>query len=251
MVSNQAIGKLKAILLIDVLIVAGAAGVYFYLQAEGLIVGAPKQAEFILNNLTINPLEAEVFEPVLVTVNVTNIGDTKGEYLANLTINSVMEQSQTVLVLGQNFTIVEFTVIKETEGTFTVEVGDLSGSIIFNTLPPTASKITLSKFSVSPYEAWSNETMTAKVTATNQGSEPETLSVRLMHDNSFLERRVIELDAKESMTAEFIFNATTEGTHTVKMNALSKKYTVVPTGYHTLIVGYSGGGSALLPFTLN
>lgn len=251
MVSNQAIGKLKAILIIDVLIVTAAAGVYFYLQAEGLLVGAPKQAEFTLNNLTINPLEAEVFEPVLVTVNVTNIGDNKGEYLANLTINSVLEQSQTVLVLGKNFTIVEFTVIKESEGTFTVEIGDLSGLITFNTLPPTASKITLSKFSVTPYEAWPNETMTAKVTATNQGSEPEILSVRLMLDNSFLERRVLELDAKESMTAEFMFNSTIEGTHTVKMNALSKKYTVVPTGYHTLIVGYSGGGSDLLPFTLN
>ena len=251
MVSNQAIGKLKAILIIDVLIVTAAAGVYFYLQAEGLLVGAPKQAEFTLNNLTINPLEAEVFEPVLVTVNVTNIGDNKGEYLANLTINSVLEQSQTVLVLGKNFTIVEFTVIKESEGTFTVEIGDLSGLITFNTLPPTASKIILSKFSVTPYEAWPNETMTAKVTATNQGSEPEILSVRLMLDNSFLERRVLELDAKESMTAEFMFNSTIEGTHTVKMNALSKKYKVVPTGYHTLIVGYSGGGSDLLPFTLN
>jgi hypothetical protein len=251
MKSSSALTKLKAILIIDVLIVAVAAGVYFYLQAEGLLVGAPKQAEFILNNFTINPLEAEVYEPVLVTINVTNIGDKQGEYVANLTINGVLEQNQTVLVLGQNFTIVEFTVIKETEGTFNVEVGDLSGSITFDTPPPTASNITLSKFSVSPYEAWSNETITAKVTATNQGSEPEILSVRLMLDDLFLERRVIELVEKEIMTVEFMFNATSEGMHTVKVNALSKKFTVVPTGYHTLIVRYSGGGSDLLPFSLN
>jgi hypothetical protein len=64
MKSSSALTKLKAILIIDVLIVAVAAGVYFYLQAEGLLVGAPKQAEFILNNFTINPLEAEVYEPV-------------------------------------------------------------------------------------------------------------------------------------------------------------------------------------------
>ena len=143
MKSSTAITKLKAILIIDLLIVASATGIYFYLQAEGLLVGAPKQAEFILNNLTINPLEAEIYEPVLVTVNVTNIGDTKGDYVANLTVNNIIEQSQPVLVQGKNFTIVEFTVIKETEGMFTIEIGDLSGSINFNTPPPTASKITL------------------------------------------------------------------------------------------------------------
>ena len=85
MKSRSAMTKLKAVLVIDILIVAVAAGVYFYLQAEGLIVGAPKPAEFTLTELAINPPEAEIFEPVLVTVNVTNIGDEQGEYVANLT----------------------------------------------------------------------------------------------------------------------------------------------------------------------
>jgi hypothetical protein len=54
--NSRALTKLKAILVIDVLIVAVAAGVYFYLQGEGLIVAAPKQAEFSVTDLTINPL---------------------------------------------------------------------------------------------------------------------------------------------------------------------------------------------------
>ncbi len=249
--SRSGLTKLKAILIIDILIVAVAAGVYFYLQAEGLIVVGPKKAEFIVSDLEISPLEVEVFEPVVVAVNVTNVGDEQGEYVGNLTLNGVLEENQTILLLAGESALVEFTVIKEVEGTYDIEVSGLTGSIIFNTPPPTASKIALSQLSVKPYEVWPQETVTASVTAINQGSEPDSLSVRLMVDDLLLERKTIELAAKETTTVEFTFNATTEGKHTAKLNALSKPFTVVPTGYHTLAIRYSGGGSDLLPFTLN
>ena len=146
--SRSALTKLKAILAIDVLIVAAAAGVYFYLQAEGLIVGAPKQAEFKVADLTINPSEAEVFEPVRISVNVTNIGGEAGEYVANLTINGVLEQNETVLVQAENSTLAEFTVLKETEGNYSIELGGLSGSLTVKPLSATSSKIGLSKLNV-------------------------------------------------------------------------------------------------------
>ena len=249
--SRSAMTKLKAILVIDVLIVAAAAGVYFYLQTQGLIVGPLKQAEFIVTDLTISQLEAEIFEPVLITVNVTNIGDEAGDYVANLTINNVLVENQTILVPGRNSTLAEFTVLQETEGTYTVEIGGLSGSITFKVPSPTSSKIGLSKLVVNPYEAWSNETITATVTATNIGEEPDSLSVRCMVDSSLLERRVIELAAKETTTVEFTFNETTEGRHTITVNALSGTFSVVPAGYHTLTVARSGGGSTSLTFALD
>jgi hypothetical protein len=251
MKSRSAMTKLKAVLVIDVLVVAAAAGVYFYLQAEGLIVGAPKAAEFTVTDLTVNPLEPEVFEPVLITVNVTNIGDEHGEYVANLTINGVLEQNQTVLVLGRNSTIVEFTFLKETAETFTVEIGGLSTSLTFTNPPPSSSKIGLSNLVVSPYEVWPNETITATVIATNIGEESDSLSMRLMVDDVFVERRAIELAAKETTTVEFTFNETVEGKHFVKVNVLSGTFTVVPEGFHTLLISRSGGGSKPLTFTLN
>jgi hypothetical protein len=249
--SRSALAKLKVILLIDVLIVAAAAGVYFYLQAQGVIVGPTKQAEFIVSNLTITPSQAEIFEPVLISINITNIGDEQGEYIANLTINNVLEEEQTVGVPGRNFTIAEFTVIKEAEGNYTVEIGGLSGLLTTKNPPPSASKIGLSKLSVSPYEAWPNETLTARVKATNFGDASDSLALRFMVDGSFVERRTIELDAEETTTLEFTFNETAEGKHTVKMNALTSSFTIVPVGYHTLSVGRSGGGSTQVPFTLN
>ncbi|MEM3881038.1 MAG: hypothetical protein QXD19_04755 [Candidatus Bathyarchaeia archaeon] len=251
MLSRSAIAKLKAILLIDLIIVAAAAGAYFYLQAEGLITAPAKPAEFIVSDLKITPSEAEIFEPVLVTINVTNIGDEKGEYIANLTINDVIEENQTVTVLGRNSTIAEFTVLKETEGTYTIEIGGLTGVLTVKNPPPNASKIGLSKLTINPYEAWPNETMKVTVIATNTADAPDSLAVRFMVDGKLLERRLIELGAKETTTLEFTFNAPEEGKHTVQVNALSGTFTVVPTGYHTLMVGRSGGGSKPLEFTLN
>jgi hypothetical protein len=249
--SHSALTKLKAILIIDVLIVTATAGVYFYLQAQGLIVGPLKPAEFTVTDLTINPVEAEVFEPVLVAVNVTNIGDEQGEYVANLTINNVLEENQTLLIPGRNSTVAEFTVLKETEGTYTVEIGGLSGSLTFKAPSANSSKIGLSALSINPREAWPNETITATVTATNIGEETDRLSVTLMVDDLIVERQTIELAATETTTVEFTFNETMEGTHHIKVNSLSGTFTIVPTGYHTLFITRSGGGSTPLTFKLN
>ena len=251
MLSRSARTKLKTILVIDILIVAVAAGVYFYLQAEGLIVAEPKQAEFIVTDLKINPVEAEVYEPILVTVNVTNIGDEQGEYVANLTINNALEENQTILVPGRNSTIAEFRILKETEGTYNVSLGGLSSLFTLTPISPTASKIGLSKLMLDTYEAWPNQPITATVTATNVAEETSSLSVRFIVDDSLADFRSIELAAKETTTLEFTFNVTAEGKHTVAVNLLSSTFTVVPEGYHKLTITRAGGGSIPLTFTLD
>jgi hypothetical protein len=251
MLSRSAIAKLKAILLIDLVIVAAASGVYFYLQSQGLIAYAPRDAEFTVTDLAINPLEAEVFEPITIRVNLTNVGDLEGTYMANLTINNKPEDNQTIVLPGRNSTIVEFTAIKEIEGNYTVEIGGLFGSFNLKAPSPTSSNIGLSKLVVTPYEGWVDEPITVTVTATNLGAEQESLAVRLMVDGSLVDSKRIELAAGESTTVEFTFNATSEGKHTVKVNSLSGSFTIVPTGYHTLTINRSGGGSTPLPFTLN
>src|SRR3990170_842265 len=99
MSSRKALAKLKAILIIDILIVLAAGGSYLYLLNTGEITaGAPKPAEFEVTDLTINPLEAEAGEPILISVNVTNIGDIEGVYSANLTINNMLRENQEILL---------------------------------------------------------------------------------------------------------------------------------------------------------
>ena len=249
--SSRAITKLKAILIIDILIVASAAGVYLYLQAEGLIVTPPQQAEFTITNLTVTPQEADIFEPVQITVNVTNIGGEQGEYIANLTINGLIEENQTILLGPGNSTLAEFTLFKDKEGTYTIEIADLTATLTLNLPPPTASKIVLSKLSTNPREIWPNQTLTTTATATNIGQETDVLAVLLTVDGSPVDRKTIQLEAKESTTIEFTYTATTEGKHKITVNSLTGTFDVVPEGYHTAHITYSGGGSDLVPITLN
>jgi hypothetical protein len=250
--SNSAKSKLKAILVIDIIVVALAAGTYLYLQNEGLIATALKPAEFTVKDLTINPFEAEEGEPTFFSVNVTNIGDLEGEYIANLTINNALVENQTITLPGNNTsTIIEFTYLAETIGNYTVEIDGLSGSFRVKEAPPTASNIRLSSMLVNPFEGWVDEPVNATVVATNPGSETDTLSIRLYVDDVLVENRKIELAAGETSNVAFTFNVTTEGKHTYKINSLTGSFVIVPTGYHTLRVAYSGGGSDPSPFTLN
>jgi hypothetical protein len=252
MPSHSAVTKLKAILIIDLMIVAAAAGTYLYLRNQGLIATAAKPAEFKVSDLTITPPEAEEAEPILISANITNVGDLEGTYDANLTINNVLTQNQTVVVPGNNTSvIVEFTVIEETVGNYTVELGGLTGSFKIKAAPPTASNIHLSNPIVKPYEGWVDETITITVTAGNPSIETDRLTVKFTVDDSLVETRKIELAAGATTTVEFTYNATTEGKHTFKINSISGTFTIVPTGYHTLIVNRSGGGSTPLTFTLN
>lgn len=252
MLSRSAITKLKAILIVDIIIVAVAAGTYIYLQNQGLIATALKPAEFTVKDLTINPFEAEEGEPTFFSVNVTNIGDLEGTYMANLTINDVLVENQTIILAGNNTsTIVEFTFLASAVGNYTVELGGLTGSFRIKEAPPTASSIRLSNLLVNPYEGWVDEPITVSVSATNSGSETDVLSVRLFVDDLLVENRKIELAVGETTTVEFAVNATTEGKHAVKVNSLTGSFVIVATGYHTLTVNRSGGGSTPLPFTLN
>ena len=70
MLTGVALGKLKAILIIDLIIVAFAASGFLYLQSTGQIEFGPREAEFELTNFIISPSSVEVGMPVAISVNV-------------------------------------------------------------------------------------------------------------------------------------------------------------------------------------
>ena len=251
--SRSAVVKLKAILIIDLMIVGAAAGVYFYLQDQGALTSGAKPATFTLTNLTINPLEAYVGEAVQISVNLTNIGDLEGNQTLNLEINNAVKDTTNITLAGNSTETVEFTDIEMVEGNYSVKVGDLAGAFNIKTAPPESSKIVLSNFLSTPYEVWANDNVTLTASAVNPSNQPDKLTVKIMVDEVIVGTQVVALDAGASQTVQFIINASNvaEGKHVVKLNTLSGSFVVVKTGYHTLIINRSGGGSTPLPFTLN
>src|SRR4030065_1027278 len=127
MFNRRAITKLKAILIMHILIVSVAAGTYLYLTSLGVITEGPKPADFKLTDLKIDPQEAEVGEPVTIAFNLTNVGETDGNYTADLIINNSTKDSQTISLAGSESIIVTFTDTGNAEGNYSVTVGSLTG----------------------------------------------------------------------------------------------------------------------------
>jgi hypothetical protein len=249
--SRLAMTKLKAVLIVDVLIVVSVLGAYIYLQDQGFIVASPKAAQFTIGDLIINPEEAEMGEPILISVMVKNSGDEAGAYLVNLTINNILKQDQSVLLEGNESLNVEFVFIETIEGNHIVDVNGLSGSFNIKPAPLETSKIILSNLQTEPYESWVNEPISVTVNAHNPTTADESLTIRVNVDGFLAAIKRIELAGGASKTVEFTVNATTEGRHTVQVNTLSANIMIVPTGYHTLMIQRSGGGSGIVTLTIN
>ncbi len=251
MLSHSAIVKLKAILVIDIIIISAAAGTYLYLQNQGVIAAVPKPAKFTLTNLTINPPETNVTDAVQISVNVTNVGALEGNQTINIEINNAIKDTENLTLAGGASQLVQFTDIATTPGNYTVQVGDLTGMFVVNPAPPGSSKIILSNLLLNPYEVWPNQPVDVTATAENPTKQSDSLYVMVTVDDALVETRVIQLNASTTETVEFTVNATTIGMHTVKLNTLGGEFSIVKTGYHTLIINRSGSGTYALPFTLN
>jgi hypothetical protein len=252
MLSRSAITKLKAILVIDVIIVAIAAGTYFFLQNQGLLAVTLKPAEFTVTNLTIDPGVVDVGQPVTISVNVTNVGEIDDSYAANLTINDVLKDNQTILLIAGASNIVEFTDTENAEGNYTAKIGDLSESFAVKAEPPVISSISLSNLLANPYEVNIGDSENITVTAKNLGTEMDSLSVKLWIDGVFADAQIVQLAAGKSTTVAFVVNTTSEGMHNIKVNTAYGSFRVVPKGMHTLTIIMSPNPTRIVPkFKIN
>jgi hypothetical protein len=251
---------LKAFLIIDLIVFSAFAGAYLYLQNQGLVTTGVKPAEFVLSNLTVDPVQGFPGDTIQISVNATNVGGVEGNRTLDLEINNAVKDTTNITLGGGETSIVEFTDLEVVEGNYSVKVGDLVGAFTIKPAPPETSKIVLSSLRIDPYEVWADEPITLTATAENPSAEADKLTVKVKIDDTIIISTLIEMEAKASQTIEFTVNATaegfsvnatTEGRHTVKVNTLSGSFTVVKTGYHTLTIARSGGGSKSLPFTLN
>ena len=186
-----------------------------------------------------------------ISVNVTNIGELEGNETVNLQINNALKDTTNITLAGNSSDIVFFTDIENEVGNYTVQIGNLNGTFTLKEAPPETSKIVLSNMKVNPYEAWIDDPINVTASANNPTNEADQLIVKILVDDVVVESQVVKLDAGASQTVLFTVNASTEGRHTLKMNSLSGSFTIVKTGYHTLTISRSGGGSKSVPFTLN
>ncbi|HLN44948.1 MAG TPA: CARDB domain-containing protein [Candidatus Sulfotelmatobacter sp.] len=252
MFNQRGLSKLKAILLIDIIIVAIAAGTYLYLTSSGMITIGLKPAEFKLTDLEIAPLEADAGEPVVISFNVTNVGESDGNYTVVPVVNGVPKENitlvvndnpwdnQTVTLAPSESTLISFVDTESVEGNYTVQVGDLSGAFFLKPAPIESSNVEVSKLLATPYEGWVSDEIHITATVKNVG-EAGSLGVKLSitskdSADSYSETKRIDLGSGESTTVDFLYTAKNEGTFNVKLGTQVSGFVIVPNGYHNLLV---------------
>ncbi len=235
---SSAITKLQALLVIDLIIVAFAAGGYYYFQS---MPPPLKEAEFQVKDLTVYPAEAGVGQPIIISANVTNVGEEESNYSVALTINGVVKENKTIQLLGNESRIVEFMVTETSEGSYSVKIEGLNGTFIITDMPPPTT-LEISNLNISPYEAWVNETIIISVEVSNIGNETLSYPLAFRVNEAVRETKTIQLSAGENTNVNSTVIESSEGTYSVIVGGLTGKFYIVPTGKHTLRVttAYSG-----------
>lgn len=218
--SRSARIKLRTILLLDLVIVAVAAGGYLYVAS---LPGPPLPPENVqLLDLQVNPHTTLAGQPVKVTVNVTNIGSVNG--VCNVTLlldGAVFETRQLKLSAGETRQL-EFAVASEEEGLHTVKIGDLE--VAFTV---TATYV-LSDLAINRTEASIGEPVGITVKVASRAEEPVSYAVTLYINGSIVETKKGQLAPGESVTLLFEVVEQAEGTYTVKAGSLTGVFQVNP-----------------------
>ncbi len=120
----------KVLLMVGIIALCLGSGIFYYTQITSKPVVSStsrlKAAEFSISNLTINPTDVEVGQPVKVLVNVTNLGQQDGNYSVDIKVNNAYQDSKEIELSGGQNTIVAFTLTESNSGTYVVSIGNLT-----------------------------------------------------------------------------------------------------------------------------
>ena len=97
----------------------------------------PEPADFTTSDLTIYPTQADIGEPIVIEVVVTNTGDLSGSYEVTLELDNVAVGTMRVSLAGGAYKVVEFIVTPDVAKSYSVVVNGLSDSFtVTEPLPP-------------------------------------------------------------------------------------------------------------------
>ncbi|TET26359.1 MAG: hypothetical protein E3J73_04620, partial [Candidatus Bathyarchaeum sp.] len=214
--------KLKIFLLADLVILAFVIPGYFYVDSQ-----ISKPANFQVTDLILDSDLVQVWEPVQISVNVTNIGDESGNHTVTLTIDDIPITTKTVQLSGGETTTVVFTATEPTEGNHTITIGSATGLFRVTSEAPTKqAELQLTNLVTSRNEAEIGDTITVSVTAANIGDEAGDFSLELFVNNQKRGTKSIQLDGGKTTLVQFEIVENAEGEYVVKVGTLTTSFRI-------------------------
>lgn len=101
-----------------------------------------RPAAFTASELFIAPPEVDIGEAVDITILIANTGGQSGSYEVTLRVNGVVEESKTVALAAGDIELVSFSTIKDTAGTYSLDVAGLTASFTVKEKPVAPPTVT-------------------------------------------------------------------------------------------------------------
>ena len=132
--STDEIGKAKALI---------SHASLFVVAAEVLPPPPPLPARFEASNLTINPKQAQLGQPVTISVTIINEGATEGSFELHLIIDGIVRIVKEVTLAGKSSETLTFEVSNLAAGKHQVKIAGLAENfkIVRITIPPEESRV--------------------------------------------------------------------------------------------------------------
>ena len=181
--------------------------------------------------LIISPEEVQRGDQVTITFTIRNDGEETGETDVLLKIRDEEVERRTVSVPGQESVTEAFTVRRDEEGGYSVEVEAPGAKVIrklegaFTVVTPVAL-ITLEALRVEPGSVTSGEPVTISVDVINKGDGAGSRTVALIVDGKQIEERELYLEPGETVTVTFTHVEEAVGTHTVEVEGIPGQFEV-------------------------
>jgi hypothetical protein len=201
--------------------------VYPYLS-EDLVSSLPSIGEFTVSGLQVSDDSVDPGDPVQVSFTLTNVGEETDDYLISVKVNGVTEETYTGILETGDSTDFSLDLVKNTPGTYNVEVDSLQASfIVKEIIIVIPAEFEVVDIEISPAEVIRGEEITVFVTVRNVGEESGSQVFVMQVDNEDVDSREASLGGGGTSTLIYVLTAAySEGTHTVSAGDLTKEFVV-------------------------
>ena len=185
-------------------------------------------AKFETGTLNISPAQVIEGNPVVASVDVTNVGEAEGTFQARLRINNVLREIKYIPIAAGQTETISFTVDNAAAGTHSIRMNSLAGK--FSVLTPPA----FAELAVSHIQAKIGETVTVSANISNTGTISGNYAADLKVNGLAEETKTIQVEADSTETVTFAVTKNNPGTYSINMGGLSGSFVVLPPAVFTL-----------------
>ncbi|MBM3173990.1 MAG: transglutaminase domain-containing protein [Chloroflexi bacterium] len=205
-------GKCYSILLLGVLIMTSLLAA----------CAKPAPAAFEVVSLQVLPSEVMPGEPVIVNVEVENVGGVEGNYEVELRVNAVKVQTRVITLGPKEAKIFTFELVKDIPGRYSIQVDDLSEYL--HVLKP--ADFVADNLLVLPTYPKLRQNVTITADLSNFGDVEDSCSVKLLFNEQTIEERKIKVTPGASEKVIISFSTDKAGRYTIDVANLHVTFMV-------------------------